>query len=302
MENTRIYNIIDLEQGSQAWLDFRKYKIGASIASVIMGISPFQTPLQLWEEIMLDQAKPKNEAMKRGNRLEPKARQWFNTAYNTSYRPAVVQSIEHPDLIASLDGYIETEEGPQILEIKCPGREAHEMAINYQIPEYYYPQLQHQMYVCGAKKVNYLSYSEDFVSIREDFVSIGVVLECERDEDYIQKMVKKELEFLKSLTYFQPPEPTKNDWKELSTNKAVELARERTELKNQITKMQNKLQGIDDEIISILDHPRTKIDELKIQKVVRKGNIDYPRILDEFNLNPIAEKYRKAPSESWRFT
>ncbi len=295
MNYVRPYKIIDLEQGSQEWLEFRRFKIGASLAPVIMGVSPFQTPLQLWEEIMLNETKQSNEAMRKGNRLEPKARKWMNEAYNTCYEPAVLQSIEHRDIIASLDGYIETQAEPLILEIKCPGKTAHEQAIQEEIPEYYFPQLQHQMFVSGAKRVSYLSFSEDFLSY-------AIVLECERDEGYIQKMLKKELEFLKSLTNFTPPEPSKSDWKEMDTSQAINLAGERMNLKSQIVSLQNKLQAIDDAIISIVDHPRTKIGDLKIQKVVRKGNIDYPRILDEFNLNPIAEKYRKEPSESWRFT
>jgi putative phage-type endonuclease len=292
MENIRTYKIVDLQQGSQEWLDFRKFKVGASMAPVIMGVSPFQTPLQLWEEIMLNEAKPQNQAMRRGSSLEPAAREWLNHAYNTTYAPAVLQSIEHPEIIASLDGYIETQAEPLILEIKCPGIEAHEIAVSGQIPGYYYPQLQHQMFVSGTKSMKYASFRDGY----------AVVIECERDEDYIQKMLKREIEFLRSLTYFQPPEPSRADWKEMNTPQAVDLAKERMSLKSQIVTMQNKLQAIDDAIIAIVDHPRTRIDDLKIQKIVRKGSIDYPRILDEFNLNPIVEKYRKEPSESWRFT
>ncbi len=42
--------IIDLEQGTPEWLEWRKNGIGSSDIATIMGANPYQTPYQLWEE------------------------------------------------------------------------------------------------------------------------------------------------------------------------------------------------------------------------------------------------------------
>ena len=116
------FKILDLEQGSRKWLDFRKGKISATMAPIIMGESPFCTPYQLWEDIMMDVEKEITPAMQRGIELEEKAREWISHELNMKFVPVVVQSIERPMFIASLDGYFLDENGDiYIIEIKCPG-------------------------------------------------------------------------------------------------------------------------------------------------------------------------------------
>ena len=39
-----------MEQKSEEWLDWRKKGIGSSDAPIIMGVSPWKTPFELWEE------------------------------------------------------------------------------------------------------------------------------------------------------------------------------------------------------------------------------------------------------------
>ena len=41
-----------LIQGTQAWKDFRKKMITASMMPIIMGISPWSTPYELWLQQM----------------------------------------------------------------------------------------------------------------------------------------------------------------------------------------------------------------------------------------------------------
>nr|WP_305831162.1 YqaJ viral recombinase family protein [Photobacterium leiognathi] len=44
--------IVDLVQRTEAWFDWRKEGITASMIPVIMGLSAYQTPYQLWAEFV----------------------------------------------------------------------------------------------------------------------------------------------------------------------------------------------------------------------------------------------------------
>ena len=154
--------IIDLAQNSPEWLEFRRDKIGASDAPVIMGVSPFKTPYQLYLDKVENMHQPQNSAMKRGHDLEAEARQAFEAMYETLYMdkitvvPYVVQSDIYEWMIASLDG-LDMGKGVMV-EIKCPGQKDHDLAMSGKIPEHYIPQLQHQLFVTGLNKMFYFSY------------------------------------------------------------------------------------------------------------------------------------------------
>src|ERR1700690_2844696 len=94
-----------LVQGTKEWLDFRKDKVGASDAPVIMGVSPWSTPLKLWEEKMgLRQPRKPTKSMEEGINNEEKARQMFEKETGIYVLPNV---FVHPSLgwlMASFDG------------------------------------------------------------------------------------------------------------------------------------------------------------------------------------------------------
>lgn len=275
-------------QGSQAWLDFRKNKIGASIAPIIIGVSPWQTRLQLWEQMMSDTQIQKNKAMQRGNDLEPKARAWLSAKLSIDYQPVVVQRVEYPQIIASLDGYYQSgDEKPKIIEIKCPGEKAHMMAINGKIPDYYYPQLQHQMDAVGVDFMYYVSFDGEN----------GVILEVRRDIEYCQNLLAEELSFFFSLQNFIPPEPTDRDWIEDNDPRRLNAAIEYKKIKDQIAKLEFQKVGIY-EFLTDTNYVRSKVGDLKIQKVKKRGHVDYSKIdvLKGLDLEP----YRKENSECWR--
>lgn len=132
--------VIDMEQGSPEWLALRKTKITATDASVIMGANPWKTKSQLYQEKLSDDPpKPPNARMQRGVVLEPIARALF--CFKTGHH-MIPKVIVRGWAMASLDGINDRDE---ILEIKCPGEKDHSLAMRGQIPEHYFPQLQHQM-------------------------------------------------------------------------------------------------------------------------------------------------------------
>jgi putative phage-type endonuclease len=279
-------------QGTLDWHQFRKGKIGASMAPVIMGVSKFKTPLQLWEEIVFDQKTVSNPAMQRGIALEQKALNELNVGcFEGIYRPVVLQSISHPILIASLDGYFETSERAHLVEIKCPGSEDHLSAIEGMIPDHYYPQLQHQMMIAQVPDMIYYSFDGKY----------GICLVCEHDPKYCEKLMKAELAFAQSIELRQPPSPLDRDWVALEDEQDFQLSSKLWEIEQQIKELEEKKEEYKKQLLTKCFHRRTSIGNLKIQKVIRKGNIDYEKILLDHGIYQV-EKYRKPDISSIRFT
>jgi len=168
-------------QGSQEWLNLRKTKITATDAATILGANPWKTKLQLFHEKLSDDPPMiANERMQRGSDLEPIARDLFIIQSGIHFQPEVIIK---EWAMASLDGISPC--GKYILEIKCPGAKHHATAVNGKIPNHYYPQLQHQMYVCDVDLVYYFSF--------DGFD--GVKVEVRRDDNYIQYMIEEEKKF-----------------------------------------------------------------------------------------------------------
>lgn len=276
-------------QGSPQWLQFRKGKIGASMAASILGIDPWRTRLQLWEEIIFDRSKPKTQAMQRGNDFEEEARNWLNEMWNFDFSPAVIQSKEYPFLISSLDGYFIDQDGQaRIAEIKVPGRNTHEGSIDGKIPDHYYAQMQHQMMLTDVRNMVYCSYSD----------GNGVILNCLRNDKYCSDLLEKELEFFKSIVDFEPPPPSDKDWKELTDPRCISKLQEYEQLDRQMKSIEQEMEGLRDFLISNADFPRLEYGNSKIQKIQPKGSYNYRRHMEELEL-PLDDKYIVKKKEYW---
>ena len=182
-----MYKEILLEQGSPAWKAYRQGHIGASDAPIIMTLSPWTTPHQLWEyKLGLKDPSPMTPKMQRGVDLEPIARQICIEHHDINFIPKVFESIEHPFLCASLDGF--SKEKNMILEIKCPNDDTHNLAILGHIKDYYMCQLQHQMMISGVDECLYMSYNPDHPN---SVAYIDVYL----DQQYVDMILKVEKYF-----------------------------------------------------------------------------------------------------------
>ena len=83
-DNVRAYTIIDLEQGTPAWLEWRSQGIGASDAPTIMGENPWKRAADLLDEKCGKLKSNSNAAMVRGSALEPEARRRFEAKVGLS--------------------------------------------------------------------------------------------------------------------------------------------------------------------------------------------------------------------------
>ena len=278
--------LVDLEQNTPEWHQFREGKIGASLAPVIMGVSPWMTPYQLYEEMMGTAPKrAETDAMRRGRALEERARQRFIQQTGVEVVPGVGVHDKFDWLFASFDGICT--DNKMIVEIKCPGKEDHDTALSGKVPEKYYPQVQHQLAVSGYTQAHYYSFTEQ---------STALVI-VPRNEDYILKMVKEEYEFYKCLLNFTPPKLTERDYIQRSDTAWRELAEELGALLEQKEALEAREVEIKQALRDLSEGKNSKGFGVAFYKTTRKGNVDYAKIPELEGVN--LEQYRKDPSEVW---
>ena len=276
--------LTDIEQGSAEWLALRKTKITATDASVIMNANPWKTPLQLYHEKLSNEPpKPPNEKMSRGLLLEPMARDLFMIQTGFEVVPKVIVK---DWAMASLDGMDAL--NSIIVEIKCPGEKDHALAQQGKIPDYYYPQLQHQMYVADINLAYYFSF---------DGID-GVIVKIQRDQNYIDKMLIEEKKFYECLINKTPPENSGSDFVERSDEVFTLYANQWKEINNQIKDLQQIEESLRNEIIYLCEDKNTKGSGVSVSKISRKGNVEYNKIPELKNID--LEQYRKPEINCWR--
>lgn len=278
----RSFKIIDLVQGSDQWKKEKRLKIGSSEAAAIMGVAYKDTPLSLYERKLNDVEIIENEDMIRGKVLEPVARDYFNLEFNCRYEPVCIQSLEHDFAMASLDGY-DPSAHPEIIEIKCPKNGVHES-----VPEYYMPQLQHQMMVSGAERVVYFSWHN----------GSGKPIWIDRDEEYIKTLVEKEKEFYERLLRFDPPPFTERDFVNLEDPDALIFSRAYKQVDKKMKDLEKEKELLRKKILEKASHSRTRIGDIKVYKESRKGSVDYSSIPELGGVD--LEKYRKPSFDCWK--
>lgn len=275
-----------LIQGTDEWLHYRTGKITATDACVIMGFSKWKTKLELYhDKINENTANFVNDRMKRGNDLEPMARELFCIQNALEVSPRVVIK---DWAMASLDGMSEC--GNYIVEIKCPGEKDHATALAGKVPDHYYPQIQHQLYVTGLEWAFY--YSFDGID--------GVTIYVPRNEEYIEKMVQEEQKFFACLESKTPPELSESDYKERDDDLWKQCAFRWKSVSEEIKYLEKEQEELRNHLLFLSGESNTKGCGISLCKVQRKGNIEYSKV-DELKGVDL-EKYRKPSIDTWRIT
>lgn len=269
-----------MQQNTDEWLEWRKNKIGGSDAPIVMGVSPWKTPYQLWQEKTLWVTDDIcSYAMERGKNMEELARRTYETEKGMLFFPKVVISDEHDWLIASMDGL--SADGHHGVEIKCPGKSAHEMAKNGKVPDYYYPQLQHQMYVCNLNSIDYYSFDG----------KDGIIVKVTRDIPYLKELLKKEYEFYECMKTGIPPALSDRDFINRVDDAWSETCREYREAKREADAALECVEFIRQKLIFLADERNTQGSGIRLTKSIRQGNVDFASIPELKNVN--LEPYRK---------
>ena len=264
---------IELTQGTNEWLTWRKNGIGSSEASTLMGVNPWQTIDQLWLDKLGESEEIKdNWAMKRGRMLEPMVRQKYIKETGTIVLPLTAEHNDFDFIRASFDGInLET---CSLIEIKCPGHKDHSEAVKGEIPAKYYPQLQWQLLVSGYDHSHYVSYRE------EDFRVVTV----KKDTQYQRELIQKAQWFWELVKTKTPPSDP------LSSN-IEDLFKEYSSLKAQSFLIEQELEHIKNQIKENTKDDPISANGYKAQWIERKGLIDYTAIPELQSID--VEKYRK---------
>jgi putative phage-type endonuclease len=181
------------------WLDMRRKGIGGSDASVICGINRFRSPVELWMDktgqLPYDEA---GEAAYWGTRLESLVRSEFTkrTDIEVSEENRMLQSEEHPFMLANLDGICEHPiYGPCVFEAKTASAYKSDDWED-KIPDEYMLQIQHYMSVTGFKGC-YIAVLIGGNRFKWKFI--------ERDEELIEMLIRLETEFWELVQTNTPP-------------------------------------------------------------------------------------------------
>jgi putative phage-type endonuclease len=195
--------IVNLDQRSEEWEQWRTAGIGGSDASSIMRVSSYTS----YEELLRKKrtqlkcrhwrtkrhgglSTPGNAAMARGVNLEPEARELYTALTGLKASPVCVIHDTRDWQRASLDGL--TEDHQICLEIKCVKFDYHVLAVAGEVPPEYRPQVQHQLMVTGCPVCHYFSYSK---SNRVDLMNRAALIQVLPDPEYQKELLAAEEEF-----------------------------------------------------------------------------------------------------------
>lgn len=293
------FRTVDLIQGSEEWLKYRAKKITASEIGVIMGNSPYQTKRELYFEKLskkIPEADPAKEYIfSLGHAVEEQIRQEFFMLTGAQMKPLCVESVNFPELFASLDGFYEEEHRP--LEAKLVGKDAiakakdNNLPEKERIPKHHYDQIQFQMLVTGTSEMDYFCH---------DGKGTGVLLTYSADIEYQAILLKEALQFVADLKNKKEPELTDRDVLKIKDKEIRKKFRALKSLKKKLETIEEQYKAIEEEVKRSPIHNKIECEGILLTKVITTGNVEYKKIPELKGVD--LDKYRGPSRESWRFT
>ena len=165
----KLLQLPQFEQRSPEWFDQRKDKLTSSDAATALGINPYQKKDDLlFKKCGIDK-KPfvGNIATRHGQKYEDEAIEKYcrimgkkNYNFGLLCHKDIHLNEEYYWLAGSPDGIVLDYYGsihtdPVLLEVKCPYRRK---IIKGKIPEYYYPQVQLNLFICDLHTADFIEY------------------------------------------------------------------------------------------------------------------------------------------------
>lgn len=186
------------ETSRTEWLRERRKGVGGSDVAPILGLSPWRTAYQVWEDKTgRSEEQTETPALYWGRLLEDPIRQAYadRTGFTVTKPDSMFTSAEYPFMIANLDGI--ASDG-RLVEFKTTSRaDGWGEEGTDEIPDYYQTQVQHYMAVMGADRadVGVLIAGRDFR-----------IYTVEADKELQQMLIEEEARFWKLVTTDTPPE------------------------------------------------------------------------------------------------
>ncbi len=287
--------IIEVVPGSPSWHEYRASRLGASQSSIILGINPWQTKMDLYEEKLYGKKVQFNPSMQRGIDLEPIAIKWAENYFHTIFSSKVIEHDDFPWKFATVDGI--SPDGKTVIEIKHASKKVHEMAKNGECVDYYISQVQSQIACCNVDMAYLISCYPDDEEDRP-----YAVLEILRDQEYIDDMITKEKEFYeKCMIRMEPPELCDKDYEHVKDNLGFDYHCEAyLDINKQISDLEKMKKEHHEKILMLTKDRNSRSNNFKASKFQVKGSVQYDKIPNLIGVN--LDDFRKETREQWRIT
>lgn len=199
-------------QDSAAWHEARRDSIGASEVAAVMGLSPWQSPLDVWRSKMGVPHDIDEDLAYFGHALEPVVAGWITHKHRERVgfigSGFTARSLQYPWLTASPDRIASSADGPIPVELKTAGAFTKKHWEEDGIPVQYQVQVQVQCLVLDAP-YGWLAVLHGG--------NTPMLQRVERDDDFLALAVEATGRFWREHVLAQvPPEP-------ISTEEAVSL-------------------------------------------------------------------------------
>ena len=294
--------LLQLEQGSDEWVDIRRSHITSTDVACLIGANPWppRTMNQLyWKKHGPDNFAP-TEAMRWGIDSEPKARAWYNEHTGHMMEPVVFRKIiKGIPFMASLDGYEsvwlrstdaetgEQEEVESIAEFKCPfkGMDSRLWDGLPEIPLYYQTQMEVQCRVTGVDYCDFVVWTP----------SRSKIIEYNRNDALWEQIWDMSSVFYGYMVQGKEPPLSDKDFVKKRDPKWNHTASELAKVRKAMRTLQEVEKELKQALVKLADDQNCEGNGIRLQKVYRSG-IDMKRIGEELDLN----EYRKEPTVSYR--
>ncbi len=277
-------------QGSPEWHQHRSQFRNASESPVVMGLSPWMTPYQLWQ-LKTGKTQPTEATapMLHGIEMEPSARAAYEVKTVAVMQPMVMTSGEYS---ASLDGI--TLNGDLIVEIKCPYKgKASDLWQSVEvgeIPEMYRIQIQSQLMVSGATKAHFWVFDG----------TDGLLLSVDRDEVCQQRIRNAWDEFNVYVVTDTPPPMTEADTVLRDDTDWMAAAEDYVVLKGLAEEAAARADDAKAKLIGLVRHNREAGCGVIVTRYWKAGSIEYKRVPELGAVD--LERYRGKAKEEVRVT
>ena len=283
------FGFVEMEQGTQEWRDYRNSRIGASDVPIIVGASPWSTPLQLMKQKLgLRSSKP-SANMLAGIEKEDEIRDACNRELGFSFKPVVIERIDIDWAMASLDGYDHlTGAG---LEIKLANKDDFAMCMEDVVTPKYVPQLTWQCYVMESPSVLFACMNRGHVAVAlYDVVPDDIILYFSQCHEFHEMMIEGEL-----------PPPCDRDYVEIE-DPSFQLAADAWLHANmKLKQAQDNEKLWRDELIKHTDDGNCCGYGVKLNRIKRDGVVDWQQLCTDRGISiETIEKYRKPQIGYWK--
>lgn len=274
-------------QNTQDWIDFRSDRIGASDAPIIMGVSPFKSPYQLWLEKSGRAESKQTAIMGEGHTREEQIRQLAETKLGEIFMPTVTIHPEFDWLMASLDGL--SADNKHILECKLCSKEVLAQAKAGDIPYHYRIQLQHQM-MCNPT----VSKSTIIFWHFGDYATVNVEPDLALQAEILQAVATF---YHVNMRQDQAPDITDADYIHIDSSEMIHAVDVWRQASDALAEAKKQEAAARQTLIELTDDGNCQGHGIKITKTYVKGRVKYDAIpeLKEVDL----EQYRGPMEVRW---